>query len=152
MHIINYQTRYLLNSRQRSKNPSQYSMVTSSSAIFATSGQMIITIILLILLESTTSHANFKLPKSDTKLLEFPLNLEYLECEFFLFGSLGRGLDQIQPNLTGGGPPPIGVKQANLSALIRDIITQFGYQEVGHVRFILVTLLLLEVYGYLRCF
>ncbi|CAH1417406.1 unnamed protein product [Lactuca virosa] len=117
-------------------------MVASSSAVSATttSGPMIITTILLILLASTTSYANFKLPKSDTKLLEFPLNLEYLECEFFLFGSLGRGLDQIQPNLTGGGPPPIGVRQANLSALIKDVITQFGYQEVGHIRAIKSTI------------
>ncbi|GJX59150.1 hypothetical protein Tco_0290540 [Tanacetum coccineum] len=45
-----------------------------------------------------------------------------------------KGLDSIQPNLTGGGPPPVGVRRANLSPLIRDIIAQFGFQEVGHVR------------------
>ncbi|KAH9683943.1 Desiccation-like protein [Citrus sinensis] len=45
-----------------------------------------------------------KLPQSDVDLLEFPLNLEYLEAEFFLFGSLGHGLDKVAPNLTVGGP------------------------------------------------
>ncbi|KAJ0577323.1 hypothetical protein HanIR_Chr05g0234671 [Helianthus annuus] len=70
-------------------------------------------------------------------LLEFPLNLEYFEAEYFLFGSMGKGLDAIQPALAAGGPPPIGAKQANLSPLVKDIITQFGYQEVGHIRFIL---------------
>ncbi|KAI3737872.1 hypothetical protein L2E82_27887 [Cichorium intybus] len=116
-------------------------MVTFSSTVSATTivDRMIATIF-LILLASVTSDAKFKLPKSDVNLLEFPLNLEYLECEFFLFGSLGRGLDQIQPNLTGGGPPPIGVRKANLSVLIKDIITQFGLQEVGHIRAIKSTI------------
>ncbi|KAI7725494.1 hypothetical protein M8C21_010221 [Ambrosia artemisiifolia] len=80
------------------------------------------------------ASAKAKLPKSDMDLLEFPLNLEYLEAEFFLYGSMGRGLDHIQPNLTGGGPPPVGVRTANLSPLVRDIIAQFGYQEIGHIR------------------
>ncbi|KAG1370270.1 desiccation-related protein PCC13-62 [Cocos nucifera] len=74
------------------------------------------------------------LPKSDVDLLEFPLNLEYLEAEFFLFGSLGHGLDQVAPYLTMGGPPPLGAKKADLDPLIRDIVTQFAYQEVGHLR------------------
>ncbi|KAK2990194.1 hypothetical protein RJ640_014646 [Escallonia rubra] len=72
--------------------------------------------------------------KSDVDLLEFPLNLEYLEAEFFLWGSLGRGLDCVAPNLTMGGPPPIGVKLAKLDPLTRDVIAQFAYQEVGHLR------------------
>ena len=96
---------------------------------------------LLLLASSATSNVkSIKLPESDKNLVEFPLNLEYLEAEFYLFAALGKGLDYIQPNLTGGGPPPIGVQTANLSPLIRDIIAQFGYQEVGHVRFILQTL------------
>ena len=74
-------------------------------------------------------------PESDVDLLEFPLNLEYLEAEFFLFGSLGYGLDVVAPNLTEGGPPPIGARLARLENLIRDIILQFGLQEVGHLRF-----------------
>lgn len=75
------------------------------------------------------------LPVSDVDLLEFPLNLEYLEAEFFLYGALGRGLDAIAPNLTMGGPPPIGVKKAKLNPLIRDVILQFALQEVGHLRY-----------------
>lgn len=71
---------------------------------------------------------------SDVDLLEFPLNLEYLEAEFFLFGSLGHGLDVVAPNLTEGGPSPIGAKLAKLDILVRDIILQFGLQEVGHLR------------------
>ncbi|KAL0864695.1 hypothetical protein Bca101_043813 [Brassica carinata] len=70
----------------------------------------------------------------DRKLLEFPLNLEYLEAEFFLFGALGFGLDKVAPNLTMGGPKPIGAQIANLDRLTRDIVLQFAWQEVGHLR------------------
>ncbi|XP_010479201.1 PREDICTED: desiccation-related protein PCC13-62-like [Camelina sativa] len=70
----------------------------------------------------------------DRKLLEFPLNLEYLEAEFFLFGALGFGLDKVAPNLTMGGPSPLGAQKANLDPLTRDVILQFAWQEVGHLR------------------
>ena len=75
-------------------------------------------------------------PKSDVNLLEFPLNLEYLEAEFFLYGALGNGLDTLAPNLTMGGPPPIGAKKANLDAFTKDVILQFALQEVGHLKYV----------------
>ncbi|RYR12602.1 hypothetical protein Ahy_B04g070067 isoform H [Arachis hypogaea] len=74
------------------------------------------------------------IPKSDADLIEVALNLEYLEAEFFLYGAEGYGLDVVNPNLTEGGPSPIGGKIADLSPLIKDIIFQFGLQEVGHLR------------------
>ncbi|KAK1431542.1 hypothetical protein QVD17_08002 [Tagetes erecta] len=91
-------------------------------------------IFLIFLFIFTSVNSTFIIPKSDMNLLEFPLNLEYFEAEYFLFGSMGKGLDSIQPDLAAGGPPPIGAKQANLSVVVKDIITQFGYQEVGHLR------------------
>lgn len=77
-----------------------------------------------------------RLPQSDVDLLEFPLNLEFLEAEFFSWGALGRGLDSFEPQLAMGGPPPLGVQKANLSALIKDVIEQFAYQEFGHLRYV----------------
>ncbi|XP_015691717.2 desiccation-related protein PCC13-62-like [Oryza brachyantha] len=74
------------------------------------------------------------LPQSDVDLLEFPLNLEYLEAEFFCWSALGYGLDGIDANLAGGGPAPIGGQTAALTPFVRDIATQFCYQEVGHLR------------------
>lgn len=74
------------------------------------------------------------LPQSDVDLLEFPLNLEYLEAEFFCWSALGYGLDGIDSSLTGGGPAPVGAQTAALTPFVRDIATQFCYQEVGHLR------------------
>uniref|UniRef100_A0A6N2LGH3 Desiccation-related protein PCC13-62 n=1 Tax=Salix viminalis TaxID=40686 RepID=A0A6N2LGH3_SALVM len=51
---------------------------------------------------------------TDKDLVQFPLNLEFLEAEFFLSGALGHGLDAIEPDFAGGGPPPIGAQKANL--------------------------------------
>ncbi|GLJ51751.1 hypothetical protein SUGI_1099820 [Cryptomeria japonica] len=75
-----------------------------------------------------------QVPRRDSELLEFPLNLEYLEAEFFLFGAFGYGLDKVALELVSGGPPPIGVKKANLDSTTQDITLQFSYQEVSHLR------------------
>ncbi|KAL6970206.1 hypothetical protein U1Q18_029909 [Sarracenia purpurea var. burkii] len=102
------------------------------------SGTCIISFLLLFLPGFHCSYLSAvpvsAVPDSDVDLLEFPLNLEYLEAEFFLWGSLGRGLDSIAPNLTMGGPPPRGATKARLDPFTRDVILQFAYQEVGHLR------------------
>ncbi|MBA0769575.1 hypothetical protein Gotri_018290 [Gossypium trilobum] len=70
----------------------------------------------------------------DRDLVQFALNLEFLEAEFFLHGALGMGLDVLEPSLAQGGPPPVGGRKANLDAIIRRIIEEFAYQEIGHLR------------------
>ncbi|XP_077228042.1 ferritin-like catalase Nec2 [Tasmannia lanceolata] len=99
------------------------------------------TSLLLLFSNSPSSLDEFPLdnppvpiPESDVDLLEFPLNYEYLQAEFFLRASVGHGLDKVAPNLSMGGPPPHGARRANLDPLTRDIITQFAYQEIGHLR------------------
>ncbi|XP_057502047.1 ferritin-like catalase Nec2 [Actinidia eriantha] len=74
--------------------------------------------------------------EQDVDLLQFAENLEFLEAEFFLWGALGYGLDHAAPHLVMGGPPPVGVHKANLDLLTKNIITEFAYQEVGHLRII----------------
>ncbi|EEF30512.1 desiccation-related protein PCC13-62 [Ricinus communis] len=76
---------------------------------------------------------------TDQDRLQFALNLEFLEAEFFCYGSLGRGLHSIDPALADGGPPPIGAQKANLDPVTRQIIEEFCYQEVGHLRAIKTT-------------
>ncbi|KAF9622838.1 hypothetical protein IFM89_034073 [Coptis chinensis] len=97
----------------------------------------LLTTILLFLLPSSIysqSYYNNSTPYNDIDFVELPLNLEYLEAEFFLWGALGHGLDRVAPYLVSGGPPPIGVKKANLDKFTRDIVLQFAFQEVGHLR------------------
>ena len=100
-----------------------------------TSSAASILIVFLVLAAAETYSASSSVPESDVDLVEFPLNLEFLEAEFFLWGSEGYGLDAAAPNLTMGGPPPVGAKKANLDPFTRDIIYQFALQEIGHLRF-----------------
>ncbi|KAL2231231.1 desiccation-related protein PCC13-62-like [Sesamum indicum] len=72
--------------------------------------------------------------EGDIDLMQFPENLEHLEADYFLWSALGYGLDHVAPELVMGGPPPIGAQKANLDFLTRQIIEEFGYQEVGHLR------------------
>lgn len=86
---------------------------------------------------SPSSNASYNpgpVAAGDIDWLEFPLNLEYLEAEFFLWSAFGYGLDHVAPELVSGGPPPIGVEKANLDPLVLNVVKEFGYQEVGHLR------------------
>lgn len=71
----------------------------------------------------------------DKPPFHFALNIEFTEAEWFLHGALGVGLDHIAPELAHGGPPPIDGRKANLDEVTQKIITEFAFQEVGHVRF-----------------
>ncbi|CAL5409436.1 unnamed protein product [Camellia sinensis] len=112
--------------------------MATTTTTTTTTTTVVISSILLLLLFLPTSYCsenyNSAIPGSDIDLLEFPLNLEYLEAEFFLWGSLGYGLDSIAPNLSMGGPPPVGTTKARLDPFTKDVILQFAFQEVGHLR------------------
>nr|GMD42212.1 desiccation-related protein PCC13-62-like [Ipomoea batatas] len=70
----------------------------------------------------------------DIDLMQFAGNVEFLEAEFFCWGSYGYGLDVLEPGLVDGGPPPKGVTKANLDFLTRNIFKEFCNQEIGHLR------------------
>ena len=70
----------------------------------------------------------------DVDPMQFALNLEYTEAEFFLHAAYGVGLDHIAPKLALGGPPPVGARKASLDEVTWRIAAEFGLQEVGHIR------------------
>ncbi|TVU17799.1 hypothetical protein EJB05_33856 [Eragrostis curvula] len=71
---------------------------------------------------------------SDMEQLQFLLNAKYVEAEWFLHGALGRGVDFLDRNLSGGGPRPVGARKADLDFRTTEIAAELGYQEVGHIR------------------
>ncbi|XP_039058880.1 desiccation-related protein PCC13-62-like [Hibiscus syriacus] len=116
------------------------SLAMTTPYLLSSAAIVFISLSVISLLPSTYSadfadgYNNSSVPETDLDLLEFPLNLEYLEAEFFLYGALGHGLDKVAPELADGGPSPIGAKKANLDTLINDVVLQFAYQEVGHLK------------------
>ncbi|KAL5219483.1 hypothetical protein ABZP36_020167 [Zizania latifolia] len=79
-------------------------------------------------------HTTVAVFPHDVDPVQFALNLEFTEAEFFLHAAFGRGLDHFAPNLTLGGPPPVGAMKANLDEMTWRVIAEFGYQEIGHLR------------------
>lgn len=70
----------------------------------------------------------------DVDPMQFALNLEFTEAEFFLHAAYGVGLDHVAPKLALGGPPPAGARKASLDDVTWRIAAEFGLQEVGHIR------------------
>lgn len=112
-------------------NLTSYSRKMATLYFFST---LVLTIVVSVPINVLGSAYCGPVEAIDKDLVQFPLNLEFLEAEFFLNGALGLGLDAFEPGFAAGGPPPIGAQKANLDPVTRKIIEEFGYQEVGHLR------------------
>lgn len=94
---------------------------------------MTLGVLAVFLLASTAEGtADFTIQDKDT--LAVALNLEYFEAEFFLFGAYGLGLDHFAAHLADNGAAPKGGEKADLDPIVRELVEQFGLQEVGHIR------------------
>ncbi len=72
---------------------------------------------------------------TDPDILNFALNLEYLEANFFLYSATGAGLATADQG-TGAGTVTGGSKVAGLTSQQEDTINEIAYAEQQHVRFL----------------
>jgi Ferritin-like domain len=82
-------------------------------------------------------------PNIDVDVLNFALNLEYLEAEFYLQAAFGRGLSDTD---SGGGPASTGgkrlvytgvsVQEKALDAAVQAYIEEIAIDEENHVKFL----------------
>lgn len=111
----------------------------SPSPTFLCAFLLLLEVLAMVTTSSSSRPYCGPVPGSDTDRVQFAMNLEYLEAEFFLYGAMGEGLDKFAPYLTNGGPPPVGGQKANLDELGFHVIQEFAYEEIGHLRAINTT-------------
>ena len=75
-----------------------------------------------------------QMPDIDVDVLNFALNLEYLEAEFYLQAAFGRSLNAAD---TGGGPAPIGGRKVTFATpAIQAYAEEIALDEEAHVKFL----------------
>lgn len=70
---------------------------------------------------------------TDLAVLNFALNLEYLEAEFYAYATTGSGLSPSLFTGTGNQGPTTGGKQVTLDAATMKIATEIANDEMLHV-------------------
>jgi hypothetical protein len=71
--------------------------------------------------------------QSDADILNFALNLECLEAEFYSWAAFGHGLSAAD---RGNGPASVGGQKALLSTAAQAYAEEIANDEVAHVRFL----------------
>ena len=84
---------------------------------------------------SSSSGGTMTTTYTDTDILNFALNLEYLEAEFYLHAATGSGLATAD---VGSNPGTVtgGTKVTGLTTTQQNILNEIAYDEQEHVRFL----------------
>lgn len=104
------------------------------AASFSLSWMLNATLMGLLLAVGTATAAP---TAGDVAIVNFALNLECLEAEFYSYAAFGRGLSAAN---RGGGPAPTGGRKAQLSKSIHAYAMDIAYDEIKHVAFLRVAL------------
>jgi hypothetical protein len=88
---------------------------------------------------TSVSRADEPADVQDEDILQFALNLEYMEAEYYLRGTTGKGIDDSD---AGAEPGPVtGGKQVSFDTpAIGDFMREVAENELAHVRFYRKTL------------
>ena len=73
---------------------------------------------------------------TDTDILNFALNLEYLEAEFYLRAATGSGLASADAGSSPGAVTGGAMVTGPLSSAQQNIINEIAFDEQQHVRFL----------------
>ncbi|HVM39021.1 MAG TPA: ferritin-like domain-containing protein [Sphingomicrobium sp.] len=83
------------------------------------------------------SRAMAQAAPTDADILNFALNLEYLEAQFYFFAAFGQGLPNSILTGTGTQGPVIGGRQVNFTdPLVRQYAIEIARDERAHVEFL----------------
>jgi len=86
---------------------------------------------------SLATAANAQTGPSDADILNFALNLEYIEASFYSFAVFGTGLPADQQTGTGTQGAATGGRQVNFTdPVVRQLAREIAQDELAHVAFL----------------
>jgi hypothetical protein len=93
------------------------------------------------LIEKANAATTFVMFPNDSHLLNFALNIEYLEAEYYLRATSGTGLQSNGVNIVGVGPVGNVTIKANpqvpfVTPAIEQYAQEFAQEEIRHVQFL----------------
>ena len=86
---------------------------------------------------SSTAAAQSSTSPTDADILNFALNLEYLESNFYSYAANGTSIDPSLMSGTGTQGAVIAGQKANLSTtLVQNYVVEIAQDEINHVKFL----------------